>query len=506
MSSEKTEAVARKIGRQTAAGAVVLVALRLATRSIDLVSLVVLGRLLSPADFGLVAIAMSVMMVFEAVMELPVFFALVAIKNRTRAHYDTAFTLLTIKGALLSTMLLLVAWPVAYVYNDERLIWLILSLGLAPVSRGLGSPRMIDHSANFNFWPNFVMETSGKLVGFVLAVSLAWSTRSYWALPAGTIAVPITASAISYLFAPYRPRFALAEWRAFGSFLGWTSVTQAVAATNWQMDQLILGHWVDRFELGRFAMASNLASIPWQIFIVQVISPLLVAFSQVRENAARLRGAYRKSVATIVTVGLPIMVGMSLTAGPIVQLILGDQWSEAGAMLRWLALVAVPSLFVAPLSPLSMALNQTRVLLWLAVAELALKLPLTLLGVYFDGIEGVLLVRLTVSAAVAICSMVAARDLIKLPVMDQLLSSWRAVLGAAAMAVAVVPLQLWLGAAGTTVAKVTYLAVTIAAGGGVYVGSVFLLWRLSGMPEGIEADAIGAAGALLRKLSRSAPA
>ncbi|MDU6237817.1 MAG: hypothetical protein E6614_02385, partial [Bradyrhizobium sp.] len=59
---------------------------------------------------------------------------------------------------------------------------------------------------------------------------------------------------------------------------------------------------------------------------------------------------------------------------------------------------------------------------------------------------------------------------------------------------------------GTTVAKVTYLAVTIAAGGGVYVGSVFLLWRLSGMPEGIEADAIGAAGALLRKLSRSAPA
>ncbi|MDU6730364.1 MAG: oligosaccharide flippase family protein, partial [Bradyrhizobium sp.] len=72
MSSEKTEAVARKIGRQTAGGAVVLVALRLATRSIDLVSLVVLGRLLSPADFGLVAIAMSVMMVFEAVMELPV--------------------------------------------------------------------------------------------------------------------------------------------------------------------------------------------------------------------------------------------------------------------------------------------------------------------------------------------------------------------------------------------------------------------------------------------------
>src|SRR5215510_12100163 len=85
MNKEPGSGPPEKIGRRTATGAFVLIASRLATRAIDLLALVVLGRLLSPADFGLVAIAMSVMMVVEAVMELPVFFALVAFQERTRA-------------------------------------------------------------------------------------------------------------------------------------------------------------------------------------------------------------------------------------------------------------------------------------------------------------------------------------------------------------------------------------------------------------------------------------
>src|ERR1700682_4292624 len=178
----------QRIRNRTTVGATFLIASRLATRCIDFAALAVLGRLLSPADFGLVAIAMSVVMIIEAVMELPVGLALVAFPVRTKAHFDTAFTLQLIRGVLLAAILLIAAWPLSQIYNDHRLIGLICALGIAPASRGLSSPRLAEYAMSFDFRPNFVMEVFGKLAATALSVGVAWWTRSYWSLVVGTIA------------------------------------------------------------------------------------------------------------------------------------------------------------------------------------------------------------------------------------------------------------------------------------------------------------------------------
>src|SRR5260370_36780557 len=99
-----------KIRGRITAGATILIVSRLITRCIDLMALVILGRLLSPADFGLVAIAMSVTLIVEAVMELPVGLALVTFPTRTKLHYDTAFTLQLIRGMGLPVILMILSW------------------------------------------------------------------------------------------------------------------------------------------------------------------------------------------------------------------------------------------------------------------------------------------------------------------------------------------------------------------------------------------------------------
>jgi PST family polysaccharide transporter len=71
------------------------------------------------------------------------------------------------------------------------------------------------------------------------------------------IATPITMLVVSFFCAPY-----LKKWRDFSGFFRWTTASQAVAALNWQMDQL-----VSRLELGRFSMAANLSALPTQIFV-----------------------------------------------------------------------------------------------------------------------------------------------------------------------------------------------------------------------------------------------
>src|SRR5689334_8463252 len=83
---EAAKSPAPSIRNRTTAGAGIMIASRLIARCIDFVALVVLARLLSPEDFGLVAIAMSVIMIVEAIMELPLGYVLVTLPARTKSH------------------------------------------------------------------------------------------------------------------------------------------------------------------------------------------------------------------------------------------------------------------------------------------------------------------------------------------------------------------------------------------------------------------------------------
>lgn len=495
-------APAHRVRGRTAAGATILIASRLITRCIDLGTLIILGRLLSPADFGLVAIAMSVIMIVEAIMELPVGIALVTFSIRTKLHYDTAFTLQLLRGGALAAILLILAWPLSQIYSDHRLIWLICALGIAPAARGLGSPRIVEYAINFNFLPNFIIEVVGKLVALTLSVGFAWSTRSYWSIAIGTIAAPVTMLVVSYCYAPYLPAVSLKEWRDFSGYLRWTTAAQALTALAWQMDQLLLGRFVSRLDLGRFSMAANLSVLPTQIFVVQVVNPLVVAFSSVREDISRLKAAYQKSATVILAIGFPVMVGMSLTAEPIIRLVLGMKWLAAAPMLSWLSLSMIPSLFVSPLAPLAMTLNRTSIFFRLISIELAIKFPLMLIGVLYYGIPGIIAVRLATALVMAGFAMQAVRELIGLPMRDQLFGPWRSTTSAVIMALVIAP----LGGAFADVTgfsqSILGLAVVVGVGAIVYAGSMFLLWRLAGCPDGLETDVASLLVSSLRRVSK----
>jgi O-antigen/teichoic acid export membrane protein len=474
------------VSHRTVAGAGLLVASRLGTRCIDLATLFVLGRLLTPADFGIVAIAMSIMTVVETIMDLPVFQALVRLPELTDAHCDTAFTLGLMRGLTIALILIAAAWPVALIYGDHRLIGLLCTLWIAPAARSSGSPLLVHYFKKLDFRPILVFDLSGKCVAFLFSAGLAWKTGSYWSIVAGTLAAPVTAAGISYIINPYVPRLSLRKWRDFAGFVGWSTASQATGALNWQLDQLTLGRFVSSFDLGRFAMAANLALLPNQVIVTQVLSPLLVAFTIIRQDMRRLAAAYLNSAATVVAVGIPTMVGLSIIAEPLIRLVLGDQWIQAVTSLRWLSLAVIPSFFVAPLGPLVMALNRTKMLFIISAVEFAFKLPVLLIAAQYYGIEGVLAVRMATAILVAGCSMFVVRELIGLSIGAQLLNAWRPTVSVLMMALAIAPFEGWLNGMQGAAIRVFGLALVVGLGAVVYAGSVFLLWRMANCPHGFE--------------------
>jgi O-antigen/teichoic acid export membrane protein len=476
----------QKLGTRATLGAGLLIISRLITRSVDLVTLVILGRLLSPADFGLVAIAMSVVMIAEAIMELPVGLALVAMPQRLNEHYDTAFTLQLMRSGALVTILIVVAIPLSVIYSDQRLAWLLCALSIAPAMRGLGSPLIVEYALKLDYRPHLVLEISGKFAALLVSVTVAWCTGSYWAIAAGTIANPVVVVVLSYFVAPYLPTLTVSKWRDFSSYLGWTTATQAIASFNWQMDQLLLGKFISRLELGQFSMASNLSFMPTQIIVNQVSGPLVVAFSSVRHDTERLRAAYQKSAITIVSAALPLLVGMSMLSAPMIKVAFGQRWLEAAPILQWLSIALVPSLLVGPLTPLIISLNKAKIFARLALIEGCFKFPVMVLGAYYWGVNGVISVRLATGLFVSICSMMAVRELIGMSVLSQLLAPWRSVASASLMALVIRSSGKWLTTLYTFSNMALGLGAVVIAGAVTYIGSMFLLWAVAGYPEGIE--------------------
>ena len=350
----------QKLGTRATLGAGLLIVSRFVTRGIDSVTLVALGRLLSPADFGLVAIAMSVMLIAEAVMELPVGLALTSMPRRLNEHYDTAFTLQLIRSGILVAVLVVLSIPLSMIYNDQRVGWLLCALSVAAATRGMGSPLIVEYALKLDYRPHLFLEISGKLVALLVSVVSAWWSRSYWAIAAGMIANPVTVVAMTYFVAPYFPTLTVSKWRDFSNYLRWSTATQVITSFNWQMDQLLLGKLISRVELGQFSMASNLSFMPSQIIVNQVTGPLVVAFALVRDDAERMRAAYRKSAITIVSVALPISIGMSMLSAPMVKVVLGQRWLDAAPILEWLSVAMVPSLFVGPLPALVISLRKSN--------------------------------------------------------------------------------------------------------------------------------------------------
>ena len=109
------------IAQRTAKAVGWLTLARISAKAVDFCLLIVFGRVLTPADFGLVALAMTLVVMLELIADLPVGQVLVRMQDPRPDHYDTAFTLSLIRAAALGVLYVALAWPFAWTYHDARL-------------------------------------------------------------------------------------------------------------------------------------------------------------------------------------------------------------------------------------------------------------------------------------------------------------------------------------------------------------------------------------------------
>lgn len=454
-------------------GAGWLVFSRFVGRMIDFVTLLIFARILSPADFGLAALAMSLVMVVDTVLEVPVTQALVRLERLDRSHLDTGFTLSVMRSGLIAVIVMIAVWPFSAVNHEPLLVPLGTVLAIGPIAKGFYSPAMVHFTRELGFRQTFVMEFSGKLCAFVVAVATVLLGGSYWAIVANFVTASVTATAVSYLLAPYRPAFSLARFHDFAGFIGWFSSAQLVSALNWQFDRVLVGIVAGKAALGRYAVASDISVVPTQSLIGPALQPVMAAFSLIASDPARMRLAFLKAARFAMAASIPASVGVSLTADLVTRLLLGEKWADAAPLLTLLSLSVAPIPYFQTLYSASLALDRPGILFRLNSMDLLLRVLLVSAGLSVLSVEGAGIGRVVLSSIMFVVYLDAVRRLLSLGIRDQLRNLWK--IAAATLVMVACVLAFRREMATWAVNDVVELVLVVTVGAVSYIGTLLSL-------------------------------
>lgn len=471
---------------------------RLIVNAIGLVSTLVLARLLVPEDFGLVAIAESVFGLVGAVTELMLATSLIQHRRPRAYHYHTAWTLNLARAALLAAIMALLGFPFSWIYGDERFVGLFLVLAGATLIGGLENPTLVIMWRKLIFWQDFALNVSSKLVGFLVAVAIAYTFRSYWALVIGALAAQITRVAASYVIRPYRPRFSLRGHRDLLSFSVWLTLSNGIQTANWRLDPLLLGLFAPSATVGQFSVGNRLAYLPVKEGLGPLRSLFFPAFLRMQDDMHRLRHAYLNGQGMVALVAMPVGFGFALIAAPMIELALGPNWLPAVPVIQVFAgMSAIQA--CESVQPLAMALDRTHRVFRRDMQVFLVRIPLILAGLTLGPAIGL-------SALMGIVLGAAAGSLVLLVLSLQLVAALSGLSVARQLSVAVRPfLAGVVMSAGLLLATrqpeiraaldnpLAEVAFCVGAGGILYGAAVALFWIASGRREGAESTILGLA-------------
>lgn len=459
-----------------------MIALRWAVRLTGLVSTIILARLLTPADYGIVAIATLILGIIEVFGDAGQVIAIIRHPNPTREHYNAAWTISLMFGFGLA-LIVLAAAPLTVIYFHEPRSKLVLEiLALRTALSGFQNIGTVNFQRNFQFHKAFQLAAGVTLVQFVIVVTSAYLLRNYWALVIGILGKQVATVALSYVMEPYRPRISTSKIPELFSFSFWILFRKIGTAVQNDIDRFAIGGFAGAAAMGRYDVGRDLAASP----VVEASYPILNALYPVMAKVSRDPTARRELVQSVLywsaLICASIAVGVAMVANDMVDLVLGPKWNAVKPLVPWLSLYygigALTASVYQTLEAMGAAGSSAR-LQWLRVFGLSLLvIPAAW---YFRDLRTVAIATFIAGVVIAPTLFVALGKALDMRMLDFVQVLWRPFAAAMAMATVLHAINGTIPFAGPP-----RLVLDVITGATVFGATLMLLWFIVGRPEGPE--------------------
>lgn len=292
---------------------------------------VILARLLSPRDFGLIAMVLVFTGFASSLSDMGLGASLVQQRTISDRHLNTVFWVNVAAGTLLAILFSLAAPLIARFYKEPllRLLTAPIALNLLLSSLNVVQNALLDRSLNFRtkFWISSIsLPVSG-----IGAIILAFAGAGVWSLVGQSIISAALSVAVMWRLSSWRPRlsFDLSTFRELMYFGGNLMGSSIVHYWGRNFDKLVIGRMLGGFGLGIYNLADNLMRIALANVTDITSAVMFPALSAMQDEIESVKRVYLRATRMIALLTFPMMIGLSVLAEPAILFVYGNKWQEA---------------------------------------------------------------------------------------------------------------------------------------------------------------------------------
>lgn len=357
---------------------------------LQILTTVILSRILGPREFGLVAMVTVFTALIFYFTDLAQSAALVQRPEITHAHCATAFWTNVVSGTTLMTAGILASGLVADFYHEPRVgpIFAVMSVNLLVLSLGKTQGALMARGLRFRSLE--IRSIIAGVVGAVVGVTMAVLGFGAWALVAQVLTISVMRTGLVWIASDWRPSFTFSRqaWRDIRGFSRKLLVSNILYFLNGNADNLIVGKFLGAVALGIYRLSYTVMLIPINRIVIPIRMVLFPVFSRMGGDRERMLAGWLRVNHVIAGVTLPGLIGLVVTAPDFVPVMLGHKWHAAIPVLQVLAVVGMLQSYQRLNDGVLLALGRTGRQLAFAASSFVLCMTGFLVGVQF-GVIGV---------------------------------------------------------------------------------------------------------------------
>ncbi|MBA3318657.1 MAG: lipopolysaccharide biosynthesis protein [Gemmatimonadales bacterium] len=296
---------------------------------VQLLAIMALGRLLTPAEFGLMGAATVIIACSQIVSHVGVGPAIIQRREMDLTHVRVAVTLSGVLGFLLGAMVWFGSPAIAAFYRMPELEPVLRAVSFLFPLDGLNTVAKSILTRELRFRLYIALDVAAYVLGYALVgVVLAWYGFGVWSLVAANLAQVGVRTVLMYAATRHsiRPSLDRRASRDLLSFGFGHSMAQLGTLLSQQGDNLVVGRWLGATALGVYGRAYSLMVMPASAFGRTVNRVLFPVMSQVQDERDRLANAYERALAIVAFVSLPLSVFLWVVAPEFIAVVLGPAW------------------------------------------------------------------------------------------------------------------------------------------------------------------------------------
>ncbi|UYG17431.1 lipopolysaccharide biosynthesis protein [Brachybacterium huguangmaarense] len=327
------------LGRSAARGAAFTLGAQGVKMFLQLLSVVTLSRLLSPHDYGLLAIVMVIIGIGEIFRDFGLTSASVQAEELTDGQRDNLFWINTAIGVVLAALMFALANPVHQFMGEDDLIAIIRVLSCIFLMNGLTTQYRAQLMRGLRFRALAVIDIAAAVLGLGSAIVAAALGAGYWALVLQQLVNSLALLLGAVLAGPWLPRWYSRRYPIVPFIrFGWNMVASSLAnyAGN-QVDTIMVGAQFGTTSLGLYNRAYQLITSSFNQIRTPISSVAIPVLSRIQKDTQRFDSfVISGQLALGVGLGIPLALVAGL-ADPVVHIVLGPQWGAAAPFLRFFA-------------------------------------------------------------------------------------------------------------------------------------------------------------------------